>query len=77
MTGIKIEIPGLGDIQIRAVCSDYTGTLSGEGKLSDTRGTASRELRASTKKGQVTLADAIPTTVNHAEFKRPHLGKWG
>jgi soluble P-type ATPase len=93
--GIKIEIPGRGDLRILAVCSDYTGTLSREGKLikggrerlcklarvvdahivtSDTRGTASRELQALTKKGRVTLVDAIPTTVNHAEFKRRYLG---
>jgi soluble P-type ATPase len=96
--GINIEIPGLRDLRILAVCNDYTGTLSREGKLikgvrirlcklarvvdvhivtSDTRGTASRELQALTKRSRVTLVDAIPTTVNHAEFKGQYLGKLG
>jgi hypothetical protein len=33
--GIDIDIPGLDHINIHAVCSDYTGTLSCEGKLID------------------------------------------
>lgn len=32
-SGIRIEIPGFGHLHIRAICSDYTGTLSCEGKL--------------------------------------------
>jgi soluble P-type ATPase len=32
--GIHIEIPGFGDRTIRTLVSDYTGTLSGGGKLS-------------------------------------------
>jgi soluble P-type ATPase len=31
--GIDIAIPGFGELKIRVVCSDYTGTLSHEGKL--------------------------------------------
>ena len=31
--GIEISIPGSGSLHIRAVCSDYTGTLSCEGEL--------------------------------------------
>jgi soluble P-type ATPase len=31
--GIKIKIPGFGNLQIQAICTDYTGTLSCEGKL--------------------------------------------
>jgi soluble P-type ATPase len=31
--GIGIDIPGFGELHIKAVCSDYTGTLSCEGKL--------------------------------------------
>jgi soluble P-type ATPase len=30
---MKIEIPGFGDLQTHVVCSDYTATLSCEGKL--------------------------------------------
>jgi soluble P-type ATPase len=32
-SGIRIEIPGFGHLQIHAICSDYTGTLSCEGEL--------------------------------------------
>ncbi len=32
-SGIKIKIPGFANLHIRAACSDYTGTLSCEGKL--------------------------------------------
>ncbi len=31
--GIQIDIPGFRNLDIRAVCSDYTGTLSLEGEL--------------------------------------------
>jgi soluble P-type ATPase len=31
--GIGIDIPGFGHLHIQAICSDYTGTLSCEGKL--------------------------------------------
>src|ERR1700730_236118 len=31
--GIQIDIPGFRKLDIRAICSDYTGTLSLEGKL--------------------------------------------
>lgn len=31
--GIHIDIPGFGKLHIKAVCSDFTGTLSCEGKL--------------------------------------------
>ena len=31
--GIRINIPGFGELHIKAVCSDYTGTLSCAGKL--------------------------------------------
>ena len=31
--GIRINIPGFGELHIKAICSDYTGTLSCEGKL--------------------------------------------
>ena len=34
-TGIKISIPSLGVFQIKAICSDYTGTLSCGGELVD------------------------------------------
>jgi hypothetical protein len=37
---------------------------------SDARGTASRELQASTRKGRATLVDALPTTVHHADSQR-------
>jgi soluble P-type ATPase len=32
-TGIRIDIPGFANLHIRALCSDYTGTLSCGGKL--------------------------------------------
>ena len=32
-SGISIDIPGFGHLHIEAICSDYTGTLSREGKL--------------------------------------------
>ena len=31
--GIGIDIPGFGELHIKAVCCDYTGTLSCEGEL--------------------------------------------
>ena len=31
--GIHIDIPGFGNLQLKALCSDYTGTLSHSGKL--------------------------------------------
>jgi soluble P-type ATPase len=31
--GIQIDIPGFGTLDIKAICSDYTGTLSLEGQL--------------------------------------------
>jgi soluble P-type ATPase len=31
--GIQIDIPGFRNLDIRVVCSDYTGTLSLEGEL--------------------------------------------
>ena len=33
-TGITVEIPGFGKVQINAILSDYTGTLAFGGKLS-------------------------------------------
>ena len=32
-SGISIDIPGFGHLHIKAICSDYTGTLSREGEL--------------------------------------------
>ena len=34
-SGIRIDIPGFGQLHIRVICSDYTGTLSCQGKLID------------------------------------------
>jgi soluble P-type ATPase len=31
--GIEIDIPGFGKLRIKAVCTDYTGTLSCKGRL--------------------------------------------
>jgi len=31
--GIHIDIPGFGSLRLKALCSDYTGTLSHSGKL--------------------------------------------
>jgi soluble P-type ATPase len=33
MMAIEIHIPGFADLRIQAVCSDFTGTLSHQGKL--------------------------------------------
>ena len=33
--GLRIDIPGFGHLHIQAICCDYTGTLSFEGKLID------------------------------------------
>ena len=32
-SGIRIDIPGFGNLHVQALCSDYTGTLSLRGKL--------------------------------------------
>jgi soluble P-type ATPase len=34
-SGIRIDIPGFGQLHIQVICSDYTGTLSREGELID------------------------------------------
>jgi soluble P-type ATPase len=34
-SGIRIDIPGFGNLHVQALCSDYTGTLSHGGKLID------------------------------------------
>jgi soluble P-type ATPase len=34
-SGIRIDIPGFGTLHFKALCSDYTGTLSHSGKLID------------------------------------------
>jgi soluble P-type ATPase len=44
--GIKISIPSLGDFHIKAICSDYTGTLSCGGKLVEGAEKCLRELQA-------------------------------
>ncbi len=91
--GIKIEIPGFGELHIRAVCSDYTGTLSYGGKLlsgvsrrlrqlsmavdvhvvsSDTRKTASKELKALRQARVITLTHKI-VSKRHDTFKRDYV----
>src|SRR5215471_8613319 len=32
-SGVEIDIPGFGRLHLKALCSDYTGTLSYRGKL--------------------------------------------
>jgi soluble P-type ATPase len=46
-SGIKIDIPGFGRLPLRALCSDYTGTLSYRGKL--IRGVSKRLFELSEK----------------------------
>src|SRR6516162_4784517 len=46
-TGIRIDIPGFGSLHIRALCTDYTGTLSYRGEL--IRGVKKRLLELSEK----------------------------
>ena len=92
-SGIRIDIPGFGQLHIQAVCSDYTGTLSRKGELID--GVSERLHRLAelvdihvvtsdtrkTARGQ--LAE-LPLTLHdqiapddHDVFKRDYLARLG
>jgi soluble P-type ATPase len=91
--GLEIDIPGFGHLHIQAICSDYTGTLSFEGKLID--GVSKRLHRLARlvdihvvtsdtrKTARKQLAD-LPLTLHdkitsdeHDVFKRDYLGGLG
>ena len=91
--GIGIDIPGFGHLHIQAICSDYTGTLSCEGKL--IKG-VSRRLRklgelvdihvvtSDTRKTAGAQLKRLPvrlhdkiTSEAHDAFKRDYLARLG
>lgn len=88
-SGIRIDIPGFGHLQIQAVCSDYTGTLSCEGKLIMGVGKRLRQLAklvdihvvtSDTRKTARKQLKGLPVTLHdeitsndHDVFKRDYL----
>jgi len=92
-SGIRIDIPGFGRLHIQVICSDYTGTLSREGRLIDSVSERLRRLAEladihvvtsdtrRTARGQ--LAE-LPLTLHdkiapdeHDVFKRDYLTRLG
>jgi soluble P-type ATPase len=91
--GLDIDIPGFGHLHIQAICSDYTGTLSFEGKLIDGVRKRLRQLAKlvdihvvtsdTRKTASRQLAD-LPVTLRdsipsdeHDVFKRNYLSELG
>jgi soluble P-type ATPase len=72
--GINISIPSLGDFQIKAICSDYTGTLSCGGELVDGVKKRLRKLKTIVDIQVVTsdTANTAMTELDHIPLK-PHL----
>jgi soluble P-type ATPase len=92
-SGIRIDIPGFGQLHIQAICSDYTGTLSREGGL--IHGVSKRLRRlaelvdvhvvtSDTRKTAREQLEGLPLTLHdnitsddHDAFKRDYLTKLG
>ena len=91
--GIRIDIPGFGDLRIEVICSDYTGTLSRAGQLIDGVGMRLRRLgelvdihvvTSDTRKTASRQLADLPLTLEdritseaHDVFKRDYLGALG
>jgi len=87
--GIRIDIPGFGQLHIKLVCSDYTGTLSRKGELIDGVGQRLRRLAelvdihvvtSDTRKTAARQLADLPVTLQdkitseqHDVFKREYL----
>jgi soluble P-type ATPase len=92
-SGIRIDIPGFGHLHIQTLCSDYTGTLSCEGKLIDGVGNRLRRLAelvdihvvtSDTRKTARKQLEELPITLldnitsdEHDIFKRDYLTDLG
>jgi len=92
-SGIRINIPGFGHLHIHTMCSDYTGTLSREGKLIDGVGNRLRRLAklvdihvvtSDTRKTARKQLEDLPITLldniaadEHDVFKRDYLTELG
>ncbi len=92
-SGISIDIPGFGQLHIKATCSDYTGTLSREGKLINGVSKRLRRLgelvdihviTSDTRKTARKQLAGLPITLHdkiasdaHDVFKRDYLSRLG